>query len=476
MNCILGAGPSGMATAFELHRGGSVAYVIEKNDTVGGLGRTFQYGDFRTDIGPHRFFSKNKYLYDLIEDLLGERWISVDRLTRFYINGKFFNYPVDLKNAITTAGAVTATKIIGGYSYQRVRRVFVKRPPANFEEHAVWGFGRTLAELNMLNYTEKIWGLPCTEISADWASQRIKGLSIIEVLKGAFKKRSGEGPKTLVDRFYYPDTGTALIYESMADKVKASGGKISLRTVPTKISHDGKKIISVTLQNLETGKETKKKVDQLVSSIPINELVELLDPKVPKEVLKAVKSLRYRSHVALFMTVNKSHIFPDQWIYFPDQEVPFGRIMEPKNFSKLLSPDDKSSLLIEFFCWEGDGVWEADKKELVDLSVKWLSKLNFIDKKDVLDSFIHREVYAYPVYDHYYQGHLKKVRTFLDGLSNLQLVGRAGTFRYNNQDHALEMGILAARSIIEGKRYNIDEVGSEEEYFEKGYLAAGQEK
>ena len=195
-----------------------------------------------------------------------------------------------------------------------------------------------------------------------------------------------------------------------------------------------------------------------------------MEPKAPNEVLEAIKNLKFRSHVSLFITVNKPSVFPDQWIYFPDKEIPFGRIMEPKNFSKKMSPADKTSLLVEFFCWENDKIWNASKDELFELSIKWLEKLGFIKRGEVIDYFVHKEKYAYPVYDLNYKEKSGIVKSYLRQFRNLQLIGRAGCFRYNNQDHALEMGILAARSIIEGKQYNIEEVGAEQEYFERGYV------
>jgi protoporphyrinogen oxidase len=184
----------------------------------------------------------------------------------------------------------------------------------------------------------------------------------------------------------------------------------------------------------------------------------------------AAGNLRFRSHVSLFMTLNKPSVFPDQWIYFPDREVPFGRIMEPKNFSGKMSPPDKTSLLIEFFCWEGDDIWNADRERLFELSIDWLERLGFIRREDVIESFVHREKYAYPVYTLDYKRHLEKIKGYLNRFKNLQLVGRSGVFRYNNQDHALEMGILAARTVIEERQYNLEEVGAEQEYFERGYL------
>lgn len=470
-----------MATALELWKASKTFVMIEKNDRVGGLGRTLKFGEFITDIGPHRFFSKNKYLYDLIEDLLGEHWIKVDRYTRFYIDYKFFDYPIDIKNALLNVGLYRSSKILRDYFFERMKDKLGKRNIRSFEDHTIANFGRSLAELNMLNYTEKVWGLPCSEISLDWADQRIKGLSLVEVAKNAVLKSSvlkntvfssNQGPKTLVDQFYYPDLGTGMIYDSIKERVfepNNDGSKLSLKSYPVEINNDCGKITSVLIKTYD-GEETLYP-EFLISSIPINELLKLFKPGVPVEVNNACKKLKYRSHVSLLITLDVPSVFPDQWIYFPNTEIPFARIMEPKNFSKKLSPEDKTSLLIEFFCWENYRFWNATKKELTDLSIEWLVNLGFIKKEKVIDSYIvHKEKYAYPVYDLDYKGPVKIIKDYLSCFDNLQCIGRAGSFKYNNQDHALEMGILAARNIIEGKKYNIEEVGSEKEYFEKGYV------
>lgn len=464
---ILGAGPAGMAAAYELYKTGKSFMVIEKNEIVGGLARTFQYGEFRTDTGPHRFFSQNQYLYNFIEDLLGERWIKVDRQTRFYIKGKFFLYPIEIKNALLNVGPYKAFRILFDYLFEKIEGGLIKKNLRSFEDYIVSEFGRTLAELNMLNYTEKIWGLSCSKISPDWSKQRIKGLSLIAVIKKAFAK-SKEGPKTLVDQFYYPDTGTGLIYEKIKERILMGGNcYVKTNSFPVKIIHDGNKITKVVVK----GKDNNQiyKPENVISSIPLTEFVNLLETEAPGEVSLALRNLKFRSHVSLLITLNKPSVFPDQWIYFPDKEIPFGRVMEPKNFSQKMSPPDKTSLLVEFFCWEHDRIWNASKKQLFEFSIEWLEKLGFIRRDEIIDSFVHKEKYAYPVYDLNYKDHLEKIKNYLSQFKNLQCIGRAGSFRYNNQDHALEMGILAARSIIDKKRYNIEKVGTEQEYFERGY-------
>lgn len=462
---ILGAGPAGLSCGYELKKSNIDTTLIEKRNVVGGLSRTLSFGNFKTDIGPHRFFSQNQHLYRMIEDLLGEHWIEVNRITRFYVNGKFYYYPIKIINALKNVGPFGSLRILRDYKYEKLRKLVAPRKINSFEDHIVSGFGRSLAELNMLNYTEKIWGIPCSEISADWATQRIKGLSLSSVLKKALLK-SAKGPKSMVDVFYYPDLGTGMIFNAMADAIKEKSGTIVTETVPTKIIYENGNITAVKIES--NGKKKTLNPSHVVSSIPITELLDLFDPAIPEDVIDHVKQLRFRSHVSLFITINKKMIFSDQWIYFPDKDIPFGRIMEPNNFSKKMSPEGKSSLLIEFFCWKDDEIWKSSKEELLELALPQLEALDFIKRDNVIETFVFKEKYAYPVYDIYYGEHLTAVKEFLETIRNLQLVGRAGRFRYNNQDHAIEMGILAARNIIEGNKYDIDSIGTENAYFERG--------
>lgn len=463
---ILGAGPSGITSAFELNREGKKGVVVEKNERVGGLARTLQFKEFRTDIGPHRFYSKNDYLYRLISDILGDDWKKVSRFTRFYIDGQFFRYPIKIKDIISKVSIYRTVKILSDYVKERIKYFISRDIPENFEEYIISHFGRTLAELNMLNYTRKIWGLPCSEISSDWAKQRIKGLSLKEVIKKLLLSNK-KGPKTMVDQFYYPVKGAGMIYSRMKEEIEKDGRfTFLMKSKPVTIERSKNKIEKVYLEN----NSEPVKPGSLISSIPITDFIKLLKPEVPDEVKYAGDELKYRAHTSLFITVDKNSILKDQWIYFPDREIPFGRITEPKNFSSYMSPEGKSSLFIEFFCWPEDRIWKVEKDELFNECMQWVEKFNFIKREEVIDYYIHREKYAYPVYDMNYRKNSEIIKNFLNKFENLQLTGRTGTFRYNNQDHAMEMGILAARNIIEDKNYKVEKVGSEQEYFEKGYL------
>jgi protoporphyrinogen oxidase len=467
---ILGAGPAGMAASWELSRADRNVLVIECASQVGGLAKTYVYnepdGTYRVDNGPHRFFSKNKYLYDMIGDLLGEKWIQVSRLTRFFVDGKFYYYPVRFRNILGQMGLLKANKMIRDYGIERVKGKMRKKIPKNFEDFVVARFGRTLAEFNMINYTEKIWGIPAKEISVDWANQRIAGLSMWAALRKMLIKSGG--PKSLVDTFYYPSLGSGLVYETMSKKIQERGSEVKLNAEPVKIRHENGKIISVDIKTND-GVQTFSP-DSVISSIPITRCIELFEPSAPEEVRNAASKLKFRAQVYLFLTIDKEKVTDDNWVYFPDKEIPFGRITEMKNFSKEMCPEGKTSLFIEFFCFEGDEIWNADKERLFDIAMEWLEKLNFLKREQVLNIHMIKEPDAYPIYNLEYSENVKKLTDWVDSFDNLFAIGRPGRFRYTNQDHSLEMGILAAQSVLEGNRYKVDSVGSGSEYFERGYV------
>ncbi|MSR87224.1 FAD-dependent oxidoreductase [Candidatus Peribacteria bacterium] len=473
---ILGAGPAGMAAAMELTRAGKKVTVVEKSTQVGGLAKTFSFqepeGTYRTDIGPHRFFSKNQYLYDFIEDLLHEEWKQVPRLTRFCINGQFYLYPIRIRDVLRKIGIVRACAMMRDYAWERVRSWVAPHPLRSFEDYAVATFGRTLAEFNMLEYTEKIWGIPCADISIDWATQRIGGLSVVAAIRKAlFPKRSG--PKTLVDTFYYPAMGSGTIYEAIRNRIEAEGQEILLSSEPTVIRRSGNNVTGV---EVTTPQGTRTFTPQaVVSSVPVPVLLGLFDPPPPPEVLEAASHLRFRSQVYLFLTVDKEQVMPDNWIYFPDKDIPFGRITEMKNFSTEMCPPGKTSLFIEFFCFEDEPLWSMSAEELSAQAIPVLERFGLLTQSEILSTRHFRLSHVYPLYDLDYLPRLHTVMQWLDGMGNFYAIGRPGRFRYTNQDHSLEMGILAAQSILTAKRLDIENVGKEKEYFERGYVRMKKE-
>ncbi|KND46798.1 MAG: NAD-dependent amino-oxidase [Parcubacteria bacterium C7867-006] len=468
---IIGAGPAGLACAMELSKAGKDFIVIEKSSQVGGLAKTYTFKEtdglvFYTDNGPHRFFSKNQNLYSFIEGLIGEDWIKVRRQTRQFIDGKFYDYPVNPVQALVNIGPIMASRMLLDYLWAKVVYGVFGKEIRTFEDYAVANFGKSLADFNIINYTEKIWGIPSNEIHAEWAVQRIKGLNVTSVLKNfiskIFSKNKNSTPKSLVDEFFYPAKGTGLIYETIKNKLEKLNYKFFMETYPVSIKHKDNLIYEVVLRSKEGDFIIECK--NLVESVPVTEFISILGPSVPKDVKESISKLRHRSQVYLFITLNKESLTPDQWVYFPRQENKVARVSEMKNFSKEMSPAGKTSLFIEFFCFENDKIWNSTKDEIFEIALSELSSAGFFEKNDVRNYYLIRQKNVYPVYDLDYQRYLSVVKSYLDGFNNLYYIGRPGRFRYNNQDHSLEMGMLAAKSIIDGVKYNMDSVGEEKEF------------
>ena len=468
---ILGAGPAGMAAAMELSRAGKPVTVVEKASQVGGLAKTILIerpeGTYRTDIGPHRFYSKNRYLYDFIEDLLGEEWRRVPRQTRFLVDGVFYAYPIRLRNVLLQIGWIRAAKMGRDYLWERVRRFIRPRKMRSFEDYALAEFGQSLAEFNILHYTEKIWGLPCREISIDWAQQRIGGLSLWAALKRAMFPKGGKGPKTLVDSFYYPSLGSGTIYEAIKNRIAEGESEVWTESEPVKIRREGMRVTAVDVRKKD-GTIVTFEPSSVINSIPLTRCIELFDPPAPDVVRDAASKLRFRSQVYLFLTVDRERVTNDNWIYFPDKSISFGRISEMKNFSVAMCPPGKTSLFVEFFCFEGDEVWNASKEELFDRAIATMETLGLLKREEVLSVHHYKLAHVYPLYDLHYGERLKTILSWLDEFENFYAVGRPGRFRYTNQDHSLEMGIIAAQCVITGQRRPIEV--QDDEYFEQGYV------
>ncbi len=478
---IIGAGPAGLATAMELSKANKDFIVIEKQKQVGGLSRTYVFNEdgleFRTDNGPHRFFSKNPYLYDFISDILKEKWIKVSRYTRQYIDGKFYDYPVNGLQALRNVGIKKAFFIIFYFAYAKFKFGVFRKKINNFEDYVHAHFGRTLGEFGIINYTEKVWGIPAKEIHPDWAVQRIKGLDVLSLVKSMIKKflhLRNNSPKTLIDTFFYPQFGTGLIYETIVQILREKNYRIFLGANILNIYREDTTFKYLIMDC--DGEKLKIKFKNLVESVPINSFLKLIEPKVSGDVSDFGIKLRYRSQVYLFITLNKESVSRDQWIYFPTKDVPIGRVSEMKNFSKYMSPKGKTSIFVEFFCFEGDRVWNMTKKELLNMVIPHFEKMKLFRRKEVRKYYLLKEKDVYPIYDLDYMNYLDKIKKYLNSFENLFYIGRPGRFRYNNQDHSLEMGILTAKSIIDGVKYDIEGIGTENSYFESGKLYEGKDK
>jgi protoporphyrinogen oxidase len=468
---VIGAGPAGLSAAYELTRHGTPVTVVEKDPRqVGGIARTLEFMGCRFDVGPHRFFSKSAEIEALWTEVLGAEIRQVSRLTRIMYRGKFFDYPIKASNAFLNLGPYETARCLVSYAQARLRPVV---DPKSFEDWVSNQFGHRLFEIFFKTYTEKVWGIPTTELSADWAGQRIRGLNLVEVIRNALLPaawRGGEGAivKTLVDAFRYPRTGAGQMWEAVAARLAAAGHPVRLGEEVVAVRHANGRVIAVQVKD-RNGMTLDVLGSEFISTMPIRELIAKLQPAAPSIVRAAADALAYRDFITVNVVVDRANVFPDQWIYVHDPDVKVGRIGNFKNFSPAMVDDSGlTGLGMEYFCFERDGMWSWPDKDLLDLGRRELVALGIVRPEEVKAGMVYRQPKAYPVYDGAYLDHLAVVREWLRrALPNLWLVGRNGMHHYNNQDHSMMTGILVARNIALGANYDPWLVNTDAEYLEE---------
>jgi protoporphyrinogen oxidase len=457
---IIGAGPAGLAAAYELVGRDIRPIVLEKTDKVGGIARTETYKGYHFDIGGHRFFTKTAKINRLWEEMLGEDFLKITRMSRIYYRGRFFSYPLSLSNTLLNLGVLESMLIL--LSYLKVQVAPLPQEDT-FEQWVSNRFGKRLYRTFFQTYTEKVWGISCNKIRADWAMQRIKGLSLAAAVTHALF--GNQKTKSLISEFNYPLKGPGMMWQRFRQAIETEGGQIRFNAEVTGLNHKNGAIASV---RCTIGDETVDiPTGHLISSMPISTLATLLEPKPPGNVLAAAGKLTYRAFLIVGLIVDKEDLFPDQWIYVHSPDVRVGRLQNFKNWSAAMVPDPrKTSIGMEYFCNEGDEIWTASDTELIDLASRELSQLGLADIGEVTDGFVVRQPRAYPVYDNEYSGHLNVIRDFIGTIDNLQSIGRNGMHRYNNMDHSMYTGMLAAQNIF-GSNYDLWAVNEEEEYLEE---------
>lgn len=463
---IIGAGPAGLAAAHELAKNGCSAVVLEKLDKVGGLARTENYRGFLFDIGGHRFFTKEEEVNRLWRSVLGAEFLRRPRLSRIYYNHKFFYYPLRPLNAFVGLGLWKSLAIM--LSYLRWQ-LFPHAREETFEQWVTNRFGKRLFETFFKTYTEKVWGISCAELRAEWAAQRIRGLSLKTALLSMFLKPK-KTIKTLIDEFEYPRFGPGMMWQAVEREVECKGCKVHLNSEVAAIHRRGNKIESVNVLN--DGREEIIPGTAFISSMPMNEFLTKLTPPPPPEVIDAGRRLRFRSLIVVGLIVDKPDLFPDNWIYIHDPAVKVGRIQNYKNWSPDMVKDTgKTSLGMEYFCTVGDAFWSMSDAELTELAKEEIAKIGLAGVRDVVDGCVLRVPQAYPVYDADYRNALTTVRSFVDALENFHTIGRNGLHRYNNQDHAMMTGILAARNLLFHEANDLWSVNTELDYHEEAVIA-----
>jgi len=460
----MGAGPAGLTAAWQLVRAGREVVVWEADPLyVGGISRTVQAEGFRFDIGGHRFFSKSEEVNKIWRQIMPDDFIECSRLSRIYYKGKYFDYPVEAMNAFFNLGPVETVHILLSYFYARLKPI---KPELSFTDWVTNRFGKRLFEIFFKSYTEKVWGTPCDEISADWASQRIKGLSLIEAIRSAFKSKQSEpAAKTLIRSFHYPRLGPGQMWETAANRIFERGGWIFLDRRVQTVHWDETGVTHITGTN-QAGEFFQQEGSHFLSSIPLRELMLALDPPPPPEVAAAARALRYRDFVTVCLIVNRAKVFSDTWLYIHDPSVKVGRIQNFKNWSPDMVPDQKlTSLGMEYFCFENEPLWTATDFDLAQLAIREAEQIGLIKASEVKDAFVTRMPKAYPIYDRNYQENVKVIREWVSLFANLQPVGRNGMHHYDNQDHSMMTAMLAVRN-IEGGNFDCWKVNTDAEYHE----------
>ena len=459
---VIGAGPAGLTAAYELAKAGRNPIVLEKSHTVGGLSRTESYKGFYFDMGGHRFFTKSKAVSDMWREVLTDEFLQRPRLSRIFYKKRFFHYPLKPINVLSGLGLIESVRIFLSYVWWHL---FPFRIEETFEHWVTNRFGQRLFLNFFKTYTEKVWGIPCSELKAEWAAQRIKDLSLKQVVLSMFRK-PGTSIKTLIEQFEYPRLGPGMMWKAVAKSVEDHGGEVRINHDVIRICRDGNCVSSIVVAS--NGCTDHIEGDEFVSTMPITDLVKKLAPEAPQAVLDAAGELKYRAFLTVCLIVDQQDLFDDNWIYIHDPTVKVGRIQNYKNWSPDMVPDsNKTGLGLEYFCDEGDDLWSMSDEDLIELAKGEIHYLGLANRSGVEDGCVFRVAKSYPVYDSDYREHLAVLREFVEGLDNLQTIGRNGLHRYNNQDHAMLTGMLAVSNILEGTDHDLWNVNADQEYHEE---------
>jgi len=465
---IIGAGPAGLTAAYLLAKQGTPVTVLEGSDTVGGISQTATYKGYRFDIGGHRFFTKVTPVEDLWNEILGDEFISVPRLSRIAYNGTFFDYPLKAMNALRGLGLWETFLCMASYFQAHLRPSPVEE---NLEQWVTNRFGERLYRIFFKTYTEKVWGMPCTEIRAEWAAQRIQGLSLAKAILSAtaLNKRSTK-IKTLINEFRYPRLGPGQMWEAARDRVVEWGGDVLMNHEAAGFEIKDGRVVAVVAK----GPLGERRIPgaHFISTMAIRNLVRAFGADAPAPVRAAGEGLKYRDFLVVALMVDREDLFPDNWIYVHTPGVQVGRIQNFNNWSRAMVPDaGRTCLGMEYFCFEGDGLWTSDDRDLVALATRELEMLGLAGDSRVVDGTVVRMRKAYPVYDAPYRAHLDTVRAFIDPIENLHTVGRNGMHKYNNQDHSMLTAMMAVAN-MRGASHDIWSVNTDFEYHEEQRIDA----
>ncbi|MCC7332666.1 MAG: FAD-dependent oxidoreductase [Flavobacteriales bacterium] len=462
---IIGAGPAGVTAAYQLTKFGFKVDLYEASSQVGGMAKTIDLWNQKIDLGPHRFFSNDTRINKLWLEVVGKDYKMVDRLTRIYYKNKFYYYPLKPFDALFKLGIGTATLCLLSFAKEKISPT---KLDGTFENWVTNRFGHKLFSIFFKTYSEKLWGISCKELDADFAAQRIKKLSLWEAVIGAFKGNKNNKHKTLVDQFAYPIEGTGMVYERMAKYVLDNQNSVFLSTKINRVVAENGIVTGVELENGDT-----KEYDHVISSMPFTQMVSRL-PDTPTEIVKLVDTLKFRNTVLVYLKIEGQNLFPDNWLYIHSTDVETGRITNFSNWVTEINNNQKETIVVlEYWCYDNDSLWTESDNILIERAKIEIRKTGLVNNENISAGHVHRISNCYPVYSRGYKERLKPVEDYLSKVKNLSVIGRYGAFKYNNQDHSILMGYLAAENIAKGTNHNLWEINTDyEDYQEKSTITA----